>query len=69
VTASREPHPVQAELVRELKQLERTKHVMEVASAKHPSSHRKAATDHMQSAIDEVKAELKDNSKAPGGAP
>jgi hypothetical protein len=55
VIANKERHPVQAELVRELKQLERTKHVMEVASAKNPSPHRKAATDHVQSAIDEIK--------------
>jgi len=62
-------HPIQAELVRELKQLERTQHVMEVAYAKNPSPHRKAATDHVQSAISEIKAELKANSKTPGGAP
>ena len=53
---------------RQMIQLERAKHLLELSSVNQPASHNATAAHHLQSAINELKLELQENAKSKAAA-
>ena len=53
---------------RQIIQLERAKHLLELSSVNQPASHNATAARHLQSAIHELKLELQENAKSKAAA-
>jgi hypothetical protein len=67
VTNGGNPRSIQlpdAALERQMVQLERAKHLLEISSVNEPAGHKAVAARHLQSAINELKMEMKEHAKA-----